>query len=73
MRLNAEFVRELDVGAEISVAAVTGGAWIDWGAGPVIADMSSIATRCLLENAAILDDGAAGVESLNRGQQLTRV
>jgi hypothetical protein len=33
----------------------------------VIADMSSIGTRCLLENAAILDEGAVGVESLNRG------
>lgn len=67
IRLNAEFLKELDAGAEISVAAVTAGAWIDWGSGPVIADMSSIATRCLLENAAILDDGAVGVESLNRG------
>jgi hypothetical protein len=67
IRLNAEFVRELGAGAEISVAAVTAGAWIDWGSGPMVADMSSMATRCLLENAAILDDGAVCVGSLNRG------
>jgi hypothetical protein len=67
IRLNAEFVRELGAGAEVSVAAVTAGARIDWGSGPVTADMSSTATRCLLENAAILDDGAVGIESLNRG------
>ena len=66
VRLSAEFLRALGAGAEISVAAVTAGAWIDWGAGPATADMSSTATRCLLENAAILDDGAVGVESLNR-------
>jgi hypothetical protein len=68
VRLNAEFLRALADGAQISVAAVIGGAWIAGEAGKVPADMSSISTRCLLENAAILADGATGIESLNRSE-----
>jgi hypothetical protein len=68
IRMNAEFVQALAAGLEISVAAVIGGAWIEGGAGKVAADMSSTATRCLLENAAILADRATGIESLNRSE-----
>jgi hypothetical protein len=41
-------------------------AWIDLDDGQIAADMSSMTTRCLLENAAILADGAIGIESLKR-------
>jgi hypothetical protein len=66
IRLNAEMVQALAAGAEIGVSAVTADAWIDRGAGPVPADLSSVATRCLLENAAILESAAIDVEALNR-------
>ena len=70
VRLNAEFLRSLSAGAEIAVAAVTGGAWIELESGRAAADMSSLAVRCLLENAAILADAAVGVESLNRSEAI---
>lgn len=45
---------------------VTGGAWIDLGAGEQPADLLSKVTRCLIENAAILGCGGIDIEMLNR-------
>lgn len=67
LRLNDEFKRLLTQGAEIAVSVITEGAWIDWGAGAADAEMTSLAVRCLLENAAIVESNATEIESLNRG------
>lgn len=65
-RINAKLRDALKAGAEIAVAVVLSGAWIDWGTGPQDADLSSKVIRCLFENAAISSSGAEDVEILNR-------
>lgn len=66
-RLNAELLAALRCGAVVTVAAIlTGGAWIDLGAGEQPADLLSKVTRCLIENAAILGCGGIDIEMLNR-------
>lgn len=65
-RINAKLLDALRAGADIAVAVVLSGAWIDWGAGPQDADLSSKVIRCLFENAAISAGGAEDVEMLNR-------
>jgi hypothetical protein len=72
IRLNAEFIQALAAGAEISVAAVTKGASVDRGDGPVEADMQSLSVRCLLEDAAIVMSGAVEIESLNRSEATSK-
>jgi hypothetical protein len=57
----------LHAGAEISVSIVADDAWLNWGSQPVQADLSIKAARCLFENAAILESGAAQIDTLNRG------
>jgi hypothetical protein len=66
VRLSADFLAALRVGAELSVSVVGQGAWIDWGAGRQPADFSAHAVRCLFENAAILEGHAVSIDSLNR-------
>jgi hypothetical protein len=65
MRLNARFKEALLAGAEISVAVVTEGAWIERLGKREKANLSLKAVRCLFENAALLDGGTV-VETLNR-------
>lgn len=65
-RIHAKLKDALKAGAEIAVAVVLGGAWIDWGKGQQEADLSSKIIRCLFENAAIADGGSQQVEMLNR-------
>lgn len=65
-RINAKLKDALDAGAEIAVAVVLAGAWLDWGSGPQDADLSSKVIRCLFENAAISAGGGKDVEMLNR-------
>ena len=66
LRLNDKFKAELEVGADITVTVATSGAWIEQGTVRQDADFTSKVVRCLFENAAILDTGAAEIESLNR-------
>lgn len=65
LRLNTTFKDALAAGAEISVAAITGNAWIERSGDCQTADLSSKAVRCLFENAALLD-GGKDVDALNR-------
>lgn len=55
IRLNARLLSEPDAGAEIAVSICADDAWIDWGPGPKVADLSQKSVRCLLENAAIIE------------------
>jgi hypothetical protein len=68
IRLNQAITEAITSGSEISVSVVTQAAWIDRGAGLREADMSSLATRCLLENMAIVADVTEDIESLNRSR-----
>jgi hypothetical protein len=65
-RLNARFREDLSGGAEIAVAIVTTGAWIEFADTKVAADFSSKAVRRLFEHAAIVQSAADTIESLNR-------
>ena len=65
-RINATLLGALQGGAEIAVAIVRSGAWIDWGTGSQEADLSSKVVRCLFENAAISDGDGHNIEMLNR-------
>ena len=69
LRLNATFKAALEAGADITVTVAKSGAWIDRGTLRQDADFTSKVVRCLFENAAILDTGAAGIESLNRADR----
>lgn len=64
-RIHEILIQALDNGGEIGVAVVYFGAWIDFGAGRLVADLSQKATRCLLENAAITQGGGADIAMLN--------
>ena len=66
LRINAKLKEALAAGAEISVAAVVGDAWIDSGEMRIVADLHSKVVRCLLENAAIITGGGADIEMLNK-------
>jgi hypothetical protein len=65
-RINAKLLETLRDGAEIAVAIVRSGAWVDWGTGAQEADLSSKVVRCLFENAAISNGGGHDVEMLNK-------
>jgi hypothetical protein len=56
----------LSSGAEVAVAAVTEGAWIEVGGSRAIADFSSKAVRRLFEHVAIVESAGEPVDSLNR-------
>ncbi len=66
LRLNDKFKAELEAGADITVTAATSGAWSSRGTVRQHADFTSKVVRCLFENAAIVNTGAAEIESLNR-------
>jgi len=66
IRLNAKFREALSSGAEIGVAAVLSDAWIERDGMRVEADLSLKTVRCLLENAAVVDEGGTAIESLNK-------
>lgn len=68
LRLNARFKAELEAGAHITVTIATSAAWSKRGTVRQDADFTSKVVRCLFENAAILDTGAAKIESLNRAE-----
>ena len=68
IRLNAHFLAVLERGADIGVSIVDA-AWIDRGDGRRPADLSSVAIRRMIENAAIWDRAGADVQVLNRGAQ----
>ena len=65
-RINKILVTMLKEGAEISVSVMMSGAWVDKGNGQEVLDLSSKVARCFLENAAILEEHALDVESLNK-------
>lgn len=67
-RINALLLVALKEGAEVAVAAVMEGAWIDWGKGKENADLSSKVVRCLFENMAISDGGGSSVKLLNKAR-----
>ena len=66
VRLNATFRAALSSGAEVGVAIVAEGAWIEVSGSRLPADLASQAVRRLLENAAIVERQGDAVESLNR-------
>jgi len=66
LRLNAIFREDLTAGAQIAVAAVIGGAWIERRNVREAVDLASKPVRCLLENAALVETGGTAVEGLNR-------
>ena len=70
IRVNAVLLEALHHGAEISASAAVDGAWLDWGSGPLKADLSSQTIRRLFENAALIEAHAADIETLNRGTGL---
>ena len=55
IRLNKLLKEAIEAKAEVSMAAVLGGAWIEMRGERQEADLKSKVTRCLLENAAILN------------------
>ena len=66
LRINAKLREALTNGAEISVAVVTAGAWIERRGKREFADLSLKALRCLFEDAALAHWGAQEIQSLNR-------
>lgn len=64
LRLNAELLKGLACGADVTLSAVLADAWLEVAGGRLPANLRSKSVRLLLENAAILSAPAA-VEVLN--------
>ena len=66
IRIHAELRKALTDGAEVSVAVVTSGAWLNYTGVIIPADFFSKAVRCLFENAALVEERAEDIEVLNK-------
>ena len=65
-RLKNLFIEALRSGAEIGVAMITAGAWIDLNGTRLTADFTSKVVRRIFEHAAILGSDGTAIDSLNR-------
>ena len=66
LRINAALIEALGKGSEISLSVVTEGAMIERDNDFEAKDLTSKVVRCLFENAAILNNGGADIDMLNK-------